>query len=373
MISVDRIKKAILDLVFRPVDLDAPLLEPDQVLRLGEDPDLFDPTRNAPPQRGNPAIRIYHDVTIWPAQSVAQKREALALDTFIDSKHTEVLVNLNALRHYPTVSRRGWATTIESVYPTGNYYHFLVDALPRIWALHHPDLRDLSITLFLTRPLQSEKEDLLRSLLPSNVSIRSTHRFSRVQVDHYVHLPYLSKDRIGYNRDRIEMSGGFIPQEYLDFFREHMLQKSTDADVPSCEYLYVTRRGADMRRLQNEGEVSGYLEDRGFATIRPEDYSLTEQARLFDSAQVVVAQHGAALANLIYMRDGAVIEIFSSSDMPQYYTQCARTLGLEYEPITLNRGYKNADAHLPIEKLDDALANIDFKRSVAFQVCESAR
>lgn len=355
MSNIDIIKKAILDFVFQPVDLEAPNLKPDIVLRLGDDPDLFNPARNVLSQQGDPPIGIYHDATIWPAQSIAQRDGALAFDTFIDEDRVEHLGKLNALRHYPTLRHQGWATTIESVYPTNNYYHFLIDSLPRVWALRHPNLREVPITLFLTRPLRAEKEAVLQSLLPPNVSIQKTHRFSRVHVDHYIHLPYLSKDRVGYNTDRIETSGGFIPQEYMDFFRDFMLQKATDASLPDWKQIYVTRRGASMRRLLNEEQVSEYLKSCGFQSVALEDFSLEEQARLFDSAQVVVAQHGAALANLIYMRSGTLIEIFSSSDTPQYYSQFASTLGLEYKAITLDRGYKNADAHLPLSMLEEVL------------------
>jgi len=362
MINLDLVKKAILDFCFQPLDLNTSNLEPDTVLRLGDNPSLFNPNRNSDPQQGDPSIQVYDDVTIWPAQSVAHRGEAIAFDTFIDEARIAHLGKLNALRRYPTWQKGGWVTTIESVYPTENYYHFLIDSLPRVWALRHPALRDVPITLYLTRPLVPEKKDLLRALLPSNVSLKKAHRFSRLHVDRYIHLPYLSRDRTGHNEERVETSGGFIPQEYLDFFRDHMLQKLTGESGSDFDRLYITRRGANMRRLKNEDEVIDFLQEHGFVSIRPEEYGLAEQAQLFDSAQVVVAQHGAALANLIYMRDGAVIEIFSSSDTPQYYGQCARTLGLQYERITLNRGWKNADAHLPLHKLENALAKIGLGR-----------
>lgn len=363
MINLDLVKKAVLDLCFWPVDHDAPNLEPDVVLSMGEDPNLFDPAQNAPPQQGDPKVRLYDDVTIWPAQSVAQHGDKIAFDTFIDDEHIAHLDNLNALRRYPVWHQEGWVTTIECVYPTENYYHFLVDSLPRVWALRHSVLRDVPITLFLTRPLSPGKKKVLRAFLPDNVSIQTTHRFTRLRVERYVHLPYLSKDRVEYNPKQTETSGGFIPQEYLDAFREYMLDRARPTTVPAPDRIFISRQGADMRQLKNEGEVRDFLEERGFTLVQPERYNLAEQARLFDSAHVVVAQHGAALANLIYMRDGALVEVFSSSDMPQYYCQCADTLGLRYEPITLNRGWKNADAYLPLDELARALDDVGLSQT----------
>lgn len=359
MSRLDRFKKAVLDACFRPVELEAPALSPTTVLSLGDVPALFDPTRNGPPQQGVPRIRLYDDVTVWPAQSVAHCGPALAFDTFMDAGHTAHLGALNALRHYPIRRRRGWATAIESVYPTANYYHFFVDTLPRAWALHHPALRGIPITLYLTRPLAGPKKAVLRSVLPPNVTICTTHRFTRLATDRYVHLPYLSTDRAGHVPERGETSGGFLPQEYLEFFRRHMLARADAAAVPSPERIFVSRKGASMRRLTNERAVAAFLEARGFVTVRPETYSLAEQAHLFSTAETVVAQHGAALTNLLYMRQGAVVEVFSSHHTPQYYTQCARTLGLQYEAITLDRGWKNADAHLPLDALARALSALE--------------
>lgn len=359
MSRLDRFKKAVLDACFRPVEVEAPALSPTAALSLGDVPALFDPARNGPPQQGVPHIRLYDDVTVWPAQSVAHRGAALAFDTFMDAGHTAHLGALNALRHYPTRRRRGWVTAIESVYPTANYYHFFVDTLPRVWALHHPALRGIPITLYLTRPLAGPKKAVLRSVLPPNVSVRTTHRFTRLSVDRYVHLPYLSTDRAGHVPEQEETSGGFLPQEYLDFFRRHMLARTDAAAVPSPERIFVSRRGAAMRRLINERAVAAFLAARGFVTVRPEECSLAEQAHLFSTAETVVAQHGAALTNLLYMRQGAVVEVFSSHHTPQYYTQCARTLGLQYEAITLERGWKNADAHLPLDVLARALSALE--------------
>lgn len=356
---MDRLKKSLLDAFFLPYNQSVPGIEPDEVLHLGDDPALFDPARNAPPQQGDPPIRIYHNATVWPAQSVAHREGALAFDTFIDEARIRHLDRLNALRHYPTLRHRGWVTTIDCVYPSHNYYHFLIDTLPRVWALRHPALRELDITLFLTRPLNAAKRTVLRSLVPSNVSIRRVHRFSRVSTDSYIHLPYLSKDRVSFSDDRVETSAGFIPREYLDFFRHFMLSRAGEgATMRSGERIYITRRGANMRRLKNEDEVVQYLADRGFERIALEEYALEEQAKLFDAARIVVAQHGAALANMVYMRNGGVVEIFSSPDTPQYYMQCADTIGLRYAAITRNRTWKHADVHLPLDALEQALTRI---------------
>lgn len=359
ILNTDRVKKTVLNFLFWPIDLNVSHFQPDEVLQLSEDSSLYDPMNNSSAQQGDPEILIYHNVTIWPAQSIAFQNGSIAFNTFLDEEHIKTIGNLDALRRYPRFNHHGWATTIECVYPTSNYYHFFIDVLPRIWALRHPALRELPISMFLTRSLRDEEMRILKDLLPNNVIIRKTHRFTRVKTDHYIHLPYLSKDRVAYNCEQYVTSGGFIPMEYLNFFQSYMIEryKLGSYKVPQGK-IFVTRQNASIRRLTNEGEVRHFLEQRGFEIIALEEHSLAEQIDIFRSSRIVITQHGAALTNLLYMREGVVLEIFSSQHNPQYYSQFAHTLGLDYHAIHLDGVNKHSDVHLPLSLLNEALMKI---------------
>jgi capsular polysaccharide biosynthesis protein len=83
---------------------------------------------------------------------------------------------------------------------------------------------------------------------------------------------------------------------------------------PAPDLVYISRGGAAIRRV-----VTTAFEDKlrtlGFTVCRPEDMSFAEQVKLFRSARVIVASHGAALANAVFCRQGTtIVEILSSSD-----------------------------------------------------------
>jgi capsular polysaccharide biosynthesis protein len=60
---------------------------------------------------------------------------------------------------------------------------------------------------------------------------------------------------------------------------------------------------------------------RGFEAYECEGKGVAEQARLFHSAEAIVAAHGAALTNLVFCKPGTtVLELFS----PKYVNPCYR-------------------------------------------------
>lgn len=97
--------------------------------------------------------------------------------------------------------------------------------------------------------------------------------------------------------------------------------------------IYVPRTGRRNNRIiRNELAVRQLLDRRGFVTVDPGQMSLAEQIDTFATAEVVVAPHGAALANLAFASPGArVVELFA----PDYVKTCYWALtqhvpGLEY-------------------------------------------
>lgn len=85
--------------------------------------------------------------------------------------------------------------------------------------------------------------------------------------------------------------------------------------------LFLSRAGAEWRRLEGENEIAERLVARGFEIVRLEGLSFREQVELFSGADVVVSPHGAGLANMVWCMPGCrIVEIGSSSLLsPDYY------------------------------------------------------
>jgi capsular polysaccharide biosynthesis protein len=116
-----------------------------------------------------------------------------------------------------------------------------------------------------------------------------------------------------------------------------------------------------MRRVVNEAAVEAALADLGFEVFDNAAYSVCDQARAFRDAEIVVAPHGAGLANIVYCDPGTpVIEL-----VPEGYDQGVTSyrslsdlFGLPYtqlfarEAAPDRKGNRcNADIELDVDEL----------------------
>ncbi|MEL6645390.1 MAG: glycosyltransferase family 61 protein [Pseudomonadota bacterium] len=108
------------------------------------------------------------------------------------------------------------------------------------------------------------------------------------------------------------------------------LLAGADADLP--RKVFLSRR--KTRALKNEAEVEGFLQPMGFQTIYPEDLSVADQFRLFNTAEHIVAIHGAGLAPLLYRRPSSalrsLVEILPCGHMTDYYRVIADQVGVPW-------------------------------------------
>lgn len=116
---------------------------------------------------------------------------------------------------------------------------------------------------------------------------------------------------------------------------------------------HLQKYGATRRNIQNIKEVSSHLESAaGFKYIDPATLSPLETVRLFGTAEVLLAQHGAALANMLFCRPGTkIIEItwrgFEHNPHYPIYELLANRLGLHYQRLQIQE-----DPFSPINKED---------------------
>jgi hypothetical protein len=132
--------------------------------------------------------------------------------------------------------------------------------------------------------------------------------------------------------------------------------------------LYVPR-GVARRAVLNEDEVVAVLEPAGFEVVDMVGRTVAEQASLFASAEIIVAPHGAALANLVFAGAGTtVIDLIGSNTASDAYALLAWRRGLEYhmivgtEPAPPPRWWTwqiDADTVVDVPALDKALARVD--------------
>jgi hypothetical protein len=318
---------------------------------------LYDPENGRAHQRG--AIRgfIVRDGVLWPGVGAIRTESGkLIAESFFDETSRRLALERGYTGQFPTVQADGAAATLGHLYR--NYYHRWGDSIPRIYALHHPVLRKFeTITLYVDDRFTDEEMNVICHLAPDNVAIASVDPATRVCADCCIHLPFLSTDRVDHSK-WFNASAGFLPTECLNWLREQVYSLfDIDLDEPYRK-LYVTRRNAKVRRLLNEEEVAAHLRERGFEVVALETLPLRKQIRRFAEAEMIVAQHGAGLVNLLFAQDPRVLEVCSDEDRQIFFRLISEARGFPHLQLHRNGADKNADVRLPIPELEDGLSRL---------------
>lgn len=330
--------------------------------RLDKASGLIDPALNTPLQLGRFEGFLFGPAIVWPAAGgIADMTGALVKESFENDHFFRQARQHRLLKKFPLQSSDApWVTCIGHIHR--NYYHRYIDSIPRLYALHHPRLRELpTIELLLDPRFSDQDREVIECLIPDNVRIRRVPYDSRIRVIKYIHLPYFSGKRhdvFKFNQN----CAGYLPQDYLNFFRKRMYNHWGLNSEPTGRRIYISRKDARIRRIENEAEVIRFLENFGFENHTLTGLSLREQARMFAEAEVILTMHGAALTNILYANPAAkVIEIFPKHKFPVYST-LADALGIRHISLVQKGEDKNVDLKLPLAKLLRTLHKVDLDK-----------
>lgn len=151
-----------------------------------------------------------------------------------------------------------------------------------------------------------------------------------------------------------EAYSGFVQSTDLFLLTKNMLGEARDV-AKENRSIYISRKHS-ARSFDNESDVKELLQNCGFRSIQCENLALSQQIALFQAANMVVASHGAGLANLVWCQPGTrVIEIFS----PKYFNDCYARLGsslrLDYQAVWALES--NAWGRVDLARLQEIIAN----------------
>lgn len=206
-----------------------------------------------------------------------------------------------------------------------NYYHFLMDALPRLGVLEQcPQIAapDLWYVPEQTR-FQRELLDLM-GIEPGRRVDAAQHPHVRADCLVVPGPPAMSEKN---------------PPWVIEFLRSRLLPH-VDVTGPRRR-VYLTRGpSANNRTVLDEAVLMERLAARGFTAVDPGQLGVLDQIHLFATAEILVAPHGAALANLVFASPGAtVIELFPAGCLlPDYWRLASGVPGLRYRYLSAPGG-----------------------------------
>lgn len=195
-----------------------------------------------------------------------------------------------------------------------NYYHFLCESMASLLQIRAFEAKTGVKIDFYTMDsasaFQSQMWEILRipphKILPPNP--KRLYKARRIFLPtHIANVEYVEY------RDRITWSRAFALPTFLRNFYDEFALKYLGLDKKHpFRKIFLTRPKNSNRNIVNLAEVEAIFQNFGYEIILPDALSLAQQVSLMNECKVVASNHGAGLANALFMQRGAcVFEIFS--------------------------------------------------------------
>jgi capsular polysaccharide biosynthesis protein len=177
-------------------------------------------------------------------------------------------------------------------HPWFNYYHWLTEAIPRLWLV-----KDSIHTMVLILPDFFKSNEWMRSSLApftfKDIFYIPTGKELWVK---NLCIPQIKPICASYNR--------MVLKEMRDLYLHHVSEKK-EHQINLGDKLYISRQKAAIRKFKNESDVEVVLKKYGFTILCCEDYSFLDQLSIFSNARYLVSIHGAGLTNMLFMKPQA--------------------------------------------------------------------
>lgn len=228
-----------------------------------------------------------------------------------------------------------------------NYYHLLIEALPRLLALER--------TTLLSSPGD------VQLLCPGGLSATDRFFLAKLGLDRLPILeveagPLYTTEALVLSSLKTQLQSGFLPPWYAQTMQERLLPARPSK---RAKRLFISRERAWRRGIANNAAVTAALRDYGFEPVVMEELTPQQQIEIVYDAEAVVAPHGAGLTNILFGRHLRVLELFPGTEIAPHYVFLAASLGHHYEYLLGTEQTLNPSAFtVDVEALREAVERL---------------
>ncbi|GIX29063.1 MAG: hypothetical protein KatS3mg123_2944 [Burkholderiales bacterium] len=209
-------------------------------------------------------------------------------------------------------------------WPAANYVHWLTEYLPKLALVDEiPELADLPLVVDANL-----HPNILESLRLCNVHNRMLITLSpgevlrlkrAIFITPTAYAPFDYRFAAEVERTGITPDWAMFVPYAIHALRTKLLSSLTEGADTGARRLFL-RRNSHFRQMKNAEKVENLLHACGFQVVEPERLSFAEQMKLVGTAEIIVAQAGAALGNMLFAPEGCRIIILSTwSPYNNYY------------------------------------------------------
>jgi glycosyl transferase family 61 len=246
-----------------------------------------------------------------------------------------VLPHHFAATHYRRPSRYAWflvknywlrkgfgeepsALWVIDNYTPKNYYHWMIDALPRVLHAEQEGVQEGTVVL--------PRYYCDYAYIP--FTLRAFPMIQRIKW-----LPARSKTRVRHLSFVPRQTGRDLISQIQETARRLI---ALSGEPGKDRRIYFTREGAAWRRIRNEAEVVRVMREHDVRVFKVDPSRPWEQVQAAAGADLVIGVHGAQLTNLMFMRPGGrLLELRHPYDdvFFEIYGPLAQKLGFGYERL----------------------------------------
>lgn len=189
-----------------------------------------------------------------------------------------------------------------------NYFHWMVEYLPKTLAVVKERDRLNGVPLIIDAGMPKNHRASLDALLAQNKI--QCPIYERKEFEHlHVKTLFIPTGPISHP-DRFDIPlwhGAGVSVEHYHFVRNSLLAAIPLPPVKRISRVLISRKQGSSRAIPNLGEIEELLVNEfAFTKVYPEELTFMEQVAMFNQADVIFAATGAALANLVFAKSGAV-------------------------------------------------------------------
>jgi tetratricopeptide (TPR) repeat protein len=195
-----------------------------------------------------------------------------------------------------------------------NYYHWLLDDVPRLSLLHHSGQYDDS-PILIDVNAATWQISLLHRLGIDHSRLRSVDFTEPLGMNNLIVPSRLSKDMVAH-------------PDAVRFMRNRLVPDADELTPRAGKRVYLSRNAQSGRAMLNEAAVIKKFRKAGFSVVDTSRMSLDEQIDLFADVEVIAGPGGAAITNALFApRDAKVISLSSTDVTCHTFTSISSAIG----------------------------------------------
>lgn len=225
-----------------------------------------------------------------------------------------------------------WLTLMNA--SSDNWMHWLSESIPRLAATLYCTKYG-NFGLLLDRNLPKQMRQVLE-ILAAHIPHIEVPVHQAVEVDQLIVPAHVAGTCAFWPRNSSAPAIGIFHFDAtgLGLARDVILDHF-DCTPDKSRKFFILRRSF-FRHIANQKRIEQILLSRGFEPISPGEMSVEEQVKAFSEAAVVVAQAGAALANIMFMPEKSTVICLSARNEHvnyDYFRDYAKIFGVSLEYV----------------------------------------